>query len=174
MSNDENSTEKESAPKSENTGDKKASVMETVGNIIASILKLKEEKPKVLYGGVGVVVILILIMMMSGGSSEKNLEANYRAANLVVGKNYVLRSPNAYDNKATVRLVSAPGSLEAYDDTEKADRSGCKHLPQGTKVTLQKLADAYGKTGAFGQVTVLEGECKGQSNWTLTVNIQQN
>ena len=110
--------------------------------------------------------------MMSGGSSEKNLDTGSRAVNLVVGQRYVLRSPNTYDKSSTVRLVGAPGALEAYDDTEKADRVGCKHLPQGTPVTLKKLADAYEQKNSFGLVTVESGECKGQSNWTSSVNIQ--
>ena len=172
MSNDENSTENENVTEKESAGEKKASAMAAVGKTISSLLELKEKSPKVFYGVVGGVVVLILFLMMSGGSDKPPI-TSFSPVSLTVGQQYVLRAPNAADPSAKVRLVGAPGSLEAYDDTEKADREGCKHLPQGTPVTLKALASAFGQTNSFGQVTVDSGECKGQTNWTLSVNIQQ-
>ncbi len=172
MSNDENSTENENVTEKESAGEKKASAMAAVGNTISSIMALKEKSPKVFYGIVGGVVVLILIMMMSGGSDKPALQS-YTPSNLVVGQKYVLRSPNAADPSAKVRLVGAPGALEAYDDTEKADREGCKHQPQGTPVTLKKLASAFEQPNSFAQVTFESGDCKGQSLWTLSINVQQ-
>ena len=173
MSNDENSTENENVTEKESAGEKKASAMAAVGNTISSLMALKEKSPKVFYGIVGGVVVLILIMMMSGGEDKPPLQS-VSPVNLTIGQKYVLRSPNAADPTATVRLVSAPGALEAYDDTEKADREGCKHQKQGTPITLKKLASAFGQTNSFAQVTIESGECKGQSFWTLSINVQQN
>ena len=139
-----------------------------IGSLLEKITKLKESNPKVLYGGGAVVVILILFMMMSGGS--KPVSSVRLAQNLVVGQSYVLRVPNAYDSSAKVRLVAAPGSMAAYDDTEKADREGCKHLPQGTPVVIKAFDNSYGEK-TFSKVSVKSGECEGSVGWTLSINI---
>ena len=140
-----------------------------IKNLLTTITKLKESNPKVLYGGVAAFVILILFMMMSGGSDTTVGGPSVR--NLTIGQNYVLREPNAYDSTASIRLVGTPGSMAAYDDTEKADREGCKHLPQGTPVVLKGFFDSYGKKNAFSKVSVLSGECKDSIGWTLSINI---
>jgi hypothetical protein len=84
-----------------------------------------------------------------------------------------LKSANAYDKDATVRLVSVPGAIAAYDDTEAADRSGaCQHIIQGTPVSVVELQDAYGKKNTYSKVQIEEGECKGSSGWVLSVDVQ--
>ena len=139
-------------------------------NLLASFNKLKESNPKVLYGGGAILVVIILIMMMSGGSNTPS-PSGLSVESLAVGQNYVLRVPNAYDKTATIRLVGTPGSMAAYDDTEKADREGCKHLPPGTPVVLKDFFSAYGKERVFSKVAVISGECEGTTGWTLSVNI---
>ncbi|MGR8932585.1 MAG: hypothetical protein ACU836_18330 [Gammaproteobacteria bacterium] len=142
-----------------------------VGNALASVLKLKESNPKVFFGGVGAIVVVILVLLLTGGSDTKL--PVHKAATIVPGQNYVLKSANAYDPSATVRLVSVPGSMAAYDDTEEADREGaCKHMPQGTPVKAIRTQDAYGKKDTFVEVEITEGECKGQRGWALSIDIQ--
>ncbi|MFZ2449166.1 MAG: hypothetical protein WAW36_01415 [Methylovulum miyakonense] len=143
----------------------------TVNNIISTVLGLKEKNPKVFFGAVGGVVILLIIMMMSGG--ESNTVSGPVIKNLAVGQRYVLKSANAYDKEATVRLVSVPGTIAAYDDTEEADRNGaCQHIAQGTPVSILELQDAYGKKNAYAKVQIEEGECKGNSGWALSIDVQ--
>jgi hypothetical protein len=142
------------------------------GNILATVLSLKESNPKVFFGAIGGVVVLILIMVMSGGGSSPTVSGPV-LKNLVVGQRYVLKSANAYDPDATVRLVSVPGTIAAYDDTEAADRaSACQHMPQGTPVTVLELQDAYGKKNTYAKVQFEEGECKGNSGWALSIDVQ--
>ncbi|MGR9045368.1 MAG: hypothetical protein ACU83N_08725 [Gammaproteobacteria bacterium] len=150
------------------TGEKAQKMM---GNLLATLLKMKEEKPKVFYGAVAGVVVLIAIMMF-GGSESKVSGPSIK--NLVVGQRYILKSPNVADKSATIRLVAVPGTIAAYDDTEEDDRiGGCKHLPQGTPVTVLGFQDAYGKKNAFVNVQIeQEGECKGSTAWTLAINVQ--
>lgn len=169
----ENSLEKEAgeAPQeaSSSTGEKKQNA---AGNFIASLLKLKQDKPKVFYGAVGGVVLLILIAMIGGGTGSSVSGPTIK--NLVVGQRYILQGPNTADKNATVRLVAVPGTIAAYDDTEEDDRiGGCKHMPQGTPVTVLGFQDAYGKKNAFTNVKIeKEGQCKGTTAWTLTINVQ--
>ena len=143
-----------------------------VGNILSSLLKLKEEKPKVFFGALGGIVVLIVIVMLSGGPSST--VSGPAIKNLVIGQRYVLQSPNTADKNATIRLVSVPGTIAAYDDTEEDDRiGGCKHMSQGTPVTVLGFQDAYGKKNAFVNEQIeQEGECKGTSAWTLAINVQ--
>lgn len=159
MSNEENAKEAVDSAKNAVTG------------LLSSMLSLKEKNPKVFYGAIGGTVALLILIMSSGGDS--NTVSGPVIKNLVIGQKYVLKSANAYDKDATVRLVSVPGTIAAYDDTEEADRNGaCQHMPQGTPVTALEFQDAYGKKNAFVKVQMEEGECKGNSAWALAIDVQ--
>ena len=138
-------------------------------NVLASVLALREANPKVFYGGLAG-VLLLLIFILSGGSDAK-LPVHQSKA-VVVGQNYVLKSANAYDANATIRLVSVPGSMAAYDDTEENDREGCKHITDGTPVKVVQSQDAYGKKDVFVEVEMTSGECEGKRGWALAINLQ--
>lgn len=141
------------------------------GNALNTLLALKESNPKVFYGGIGGVVVLLLVVMMSGGSD--NRLPVHKSTDIVSGQNYVLKGANASDPAATIRLVSVPGSMAAYDDTEEADRvGGCKHMPQGTPVKAIQTQDAYGKKDVFVEVEMTSGECQGKRGWALAINVQ--
>lgn len=166
MSNEDNAKQEDSAKQ------KVDSAKNAIGNMVSSLLSLKEKNPKVFFGGIGGIVILLIIMMMSGGGS-KPIVSGPVLKDFAVGQRYVLKSANAYDPSATVRLVSAPGTIAAYDDTEEADRSGaCQHMPQGTPATVLEFADAYGKQKAYAKVRIEEGECKGNEGWALAIDVQ--
>lgn len=159
------------AKESGQTGSTKESAWKAVCDMLATLNQLRTEKPKIFYGGAGIVAIILLYLMIGGGNSGKI--SGSAAKNLVVGQEYVLRSPNTYEPESTVRLVSVPGEMAAYDDTEKADREGCKHLPQGTRVIVKDFYAAYGKPKAFVKVAPVSGECQGTLGWTLAINIQE-
>jgi hypothetical protein len=148
-----------------------AAAVETGGNALANFLALKESNPKVFYGAVGGVALLLLIFVFSGGSEHK-LPVHQNKA-MVAGQSYILKSANAADGSSTVRLVSVPGSMAAYDDTEENDREGaCKHMPQGTPVKLIQTQDAFNRKEVYGEVEMLEGECQGKRGWALTIDLQ--
>lgn len=144
----------------------------TAGNALSGILALKEKNPKVFYGGIAGIVLLVLILMMSGGGGDKPAITGPSLTNIEVGKTYILKSPNSYSQTSTVRLAAVPGNMAAYDDTEKDDREGCLHLPQGTSVVVKDLTDAFGKKNAFAKVVAEAGKCKGNGGWTSVINIQ--
>lgn len=161
--------------KSEETPNKSVdSAKNIAGNLISSALSLKEKNPKVFFGAVGGIALLVIVGLFSGGESgAPSIPTGPTIKNLQVGQRYVLKSVNTYDPSATIRLVPAPGTLAAYDDTEEADRSGtCQHFPQGTPVKVLKLQDAFGTENTFAEVSVEEGECKGKTGWALTIDIQ--
>lgn len=143
------------------------------GNLISKVLSLKEKNPKVFFGALGGIAILIIFSMMSGGGDNgaPSLPAGTTLKNLAIGQRYILKSANTYDPSATVRLVAAPGTLAAFDDTEEADRTGtCQHFPQGTPVKVLKLQEAIGTD--FAEVSIEEGECKGKTGWALAIDVQ--
>ena len=174
MSNEENAKQEENVQQEENVKQTVDSAKNTVGNLVSSFLSLKEKNPKVFFGAIGGVVVLLFIMMtMVGDNSSKPAISGPALKDLAVGQRYVLKSANAYDPAATVRLVSTPGAIAAYDDTEEADRSGaCQHMPQGTPVSVLDFADAYGKQKAYVKVRIEEGECKGNEAWALAIDVQ--
>lgn len=136
---------------------------------VAKVMAIKESNPKLFFGALIGVVLIILFLMMSGGSDKKMPVS--RSVNLAVGQTYSLKGANTYDPKATIRLVAIPGSIAAYDDTEKEDRDGgCKHMPQGTKVKLLQIQAAFGQA-KFVQVEMLNGECAGKKGWAVSNNL---
>jgi hypothetical protein len=148
-------------------------VKNTVGNMFSSFLSLKETNPKVFFGAIAGAATLIVLMLSTGGNSSKPALSGPKLVNLAIGQRYSLKSANAYDPSATVRLVSTPGAIAAYDDTEEADRSGaCQHIPQGTQVSVLEFADAFGKQNAYAKVRVEDGDCKGNEAWALAIDIQ--
>jgi hypothetical protein len=182
MSVDENNNETETTnpaeePKQPETNQAAKAASESVesaknaaGNLMATVLALKDSNPKVFYGGAGAVVLLLLFLVMGGGSNSKL--PVHESKPVVIGQNYVLKSANAYDPQATIRLVAVPGSMAAYDDTEEADREGCKHIAQGTPVKVIQSQDAYGKKDVFVEVEMTSGECQGKRGWALAINLQ--
>lgn len=181
MSLDENNNETETTnqaeepkqPETNSATDTAAAAKDAAGNILANVLALKESNPKVFFGGVGAVA-LVLVALIFGGGSDAKLPV-HQAKAMVPGQNYVLKSPNTYDPNATVRLVSVPGSMAAYDDTEENDRDGaCKHMPLNTAVKLiQSQADTTDKNVLWAEVEITEsGECQGRKAWTSAINLQ--
>lgn len=173
MSNEENTKQEETVQPEQPITQPVASAENKVGELVSSFLSLKETNPKVFFGAIGGVVLLVLILAVSGGGSSKPPLAGPVLKDLVVGQRYSLKSANAYDPVATVRLVSTPGAIAAYDDTEVADRNGvCQHIPQGTPVSVLEFADAYGKQKTYAKVRIEDGECKGNEGWALAIDIQ--
>jgi len=173
MSNEENAKQEENVQQEENVKQTVDAAKNTVGNLVSSLLSLKEKNPKVFFGGIGGVVVLLVLMMTMGGDGSKPVISGPVLKDLAVGQRYILKSANAYDPSATVRLVSTPGAIAAYDDTEEADRSGaCQHIPQGTPVSVLEFADAYGKQKTYAKVRVEAGECKGSEAWALAIDVQ--
>ena len=175
MSTEDNINENETPSQPEVAAD--VSSAPAAGNaaagMVANLMHLKESNPKVFFGGIGALALLLLIMMFSGGS-DKKLPV-YQSKPLVVGQSYVLKSPNTYDQNATIRLVSVPGSMAAYDDTEENDRDGaCKHMAQNTPVKLtQSQVDTTDKNVIWAEVEIMaEGECQGRKAWTSGINLQ--
>ena len=173
MSNEENAKQEETAQPEENVKQTVDSAKDKVGNLVSSFLSLKETNPKVFFGAIGGVVVLLVLIMATGGNGSKPPLSGPALKDLAVGQRYVLKSANAYDPAATVRLVSTPGAIAAYDDTEEADRSGaCQHIPQGTPVSVLDFADAYGKQKTYAKVRIEDGECKGNEAWALAIDVQ--
>ncbi len=176
MSNEENVQPEETIQpqqpevSTESTADQ---VKNTVGNALSSFISLKETNPKVFFGAIAGVAVLLVLIMSTGGNGSKPALSGPKLINLAIGQRYSLKSANAYDPAATVRLVSTPGTISAYDDTEDADRNGvCQHMPQGTQVSVLEFADAFGKQNAYAKVKVEDGDCKGNEAWALAIDIQ--
>ena len=170
MSNEEEKNNEENSP--ENTEEKNKgaeSAKKAIGNVVSSLLSLKQENPKVFFGLIGAVVLVLIVMMIGGGSDNSS---NIGVNRFKIGNRYVLHNPNTYDKSARVRLVVTPGSMSAYDDTEQDSREGCNTVPQETPITLLKFYDAFGKSNTFAQVQIEDGECKGTKHWTLSINLK--
>lgn len=149
-----------------------AAAQQAAGNAVASLLALKESNPKVFFGGVGAVVLLLMLFIFGGSDSKL---PSHQVKAMVPGQNYVLKNPNTYDPAATIRLVSVPGSMAAYDDTEENDREGaCKHMVQNTPVKLIQIQnDSTDKKMVWAEVEINEaGECLGKKAWTSAINLQ--
>lgn len=139
-----------------------------ISSIFTKLSALKKSNPKVFFGGIGCLILLILIAML--GTEDKKPLPLTKLVNLVPGQTYKLRVVNSYDPDSTVRLVSIPGSMAAYDDTDADDRIGdCKHLPRDTKVKVLSLQTTAGIQ--YVNVEILEGKCSGERSWVTSSNL---
>jgi hypothetical protein len=155
------------------TADAADSTKKTFSSALSFLKDLKQNRPKVFYGGIAGIIILLLMLMMGGEDGNKPPLPTTGIKNLTSGQQYTLKSANSYDPASTVRLVSVPGALAAYDDSEEADRTGaCQHMAQGTKVTALEFQDFAGRKNAFVKVRIDDGECKGNEGWALAIDVQ--
>lgn len=141
---------------------------------LASAMQLKNNNPKVFFGGLGLLLVFVLFLTLSGGDDSAVGVAGKQAKNLAIGQKYILKSPNSYDEKATVQLVPVPGTIAAYDDgaTDEDGKNPCKSILQGTHVSIMAFQDAYGKKNSFSQVKIEEGPCKDKDGWVLSVDLE--
>jgi hypothetical protein len=156
----------------ENTNQSVNDAKKVASNVVATVMELKQSNPKVFFGGIAGVVVLILLVMNLGG--DNGVLPDKPMKDLVIGQNYVLKNANSFDTNGKVRLVSVPGSIEAFDDTAEEDpkEASCKHLPQDTQVKALSFQDFAGKKNAFVNVEILSGPCKGRKNWALAIDVQ--
>ena len=146
---------------------------ETAGKLFSSMMSLKENNPKVFFGAIGGVVLLLIVIMMSGGDS--GTISTPAPKNLVSGQRYVLKNPNTYEIESPIQLLAVPGAIAAFDDSEDEEKGkveSCRHIPQGTPVTILDFQDFAGKKNAFVKVQVEDGNCKGSSGWVLAIDVQ--
>lgn len=138
--------------------------------ITQTLLDLKENNPKVFYGGVAGVVVIMLAVLFSGGNS-KNLPQN-APKNLAAGQKYTLKSPNATDDdgmSTSIKLVATPGAIEAFDDEGDNKTEDCRKFPEGTHVSVLDKMDSKGVT--FAKVQIEEEQCNGTIGWVLAINL---
>jgi len=161
MSNEENAKKTVDAAK------------ETAGQLISSMMSLKEKNPKVFFGAIGGVVLLLIVIMVSGGDS--GVVSGPSAKNLVAGQRYVLKNPNTYEIESPIQLLAVPGAIAAFDDSEDVEKGkveSCRRIAQGAAVTIVDFQDFAGKKNAFVKVQVEDGECKGSAGWVLAIDVQ--
>jgi hypothetical protein len=184
MSNDENSNKTEA----ENSEEKVESTTQKVENVaeetpaveeisedkesaVSKAMAIKESNPKLFFGAIGAVVVVILGVMMMGGETKNYIPAA-KQVNLSIGQSYSLNGVNSHDPSATVRLVDVPGSIAAYGAPEEGGKKPCQHLPEGTKVKLLQVQEAFGKATQFVQVEILNGECANKKGWAISNNLE--
>jgi len=141
------------------------------GNAVSKIMELKDSNPKVFFGAIAGLVVVILAMVMGGGESNKPVQQS-RQVNLSIGNTYSLKGVNSYGTNAKIRLVAVPGSMAAYDESEKeGDEGSCKDMPEGTKVKLLSIQEALG--GAkFVELELLDAAgCSGRKGWATASNL---
>jgi hypothetical protein len=146
---------------------------ETGVKLFSLMMELKEKNEKVFFGVIGAIVFLLIVIMMSGGDS-KTISGSV-AKNLVAGQRYVLKNPNSYEIEAPIQLLAVPGAIAAFDESEdegKGKVESCRHIAQGTAVSILDFQDFAGKKNAFVKVQVEDGSCKDSSGWVLAIDVQ--
>jgi len=143
-----------------------------VSHFLATLMKIKQDNPALFFGGVGAFLVVGAWLLAMAGSDGGPVKQS-AIKELKLGQRYVLKGANTYDALSTVRLVSVPGAIAAYDDSEESDRTrACQHMAQGTPVTALAFADAYGKKNSYVKVRIETGECKGNEAWALAIDVK--
>ncbi|NOR79549.1 MAG: hypothetical protein GQ529_01745 [Methyloprofundus sp.] len=135
-----------------------------------ALMKLKEENPKVFYGGIAGVVIVLGLFFLSGGDSSKT-QHNTQQTAISIGQTYTLSAPNAVGSEATLKILKVPGSMASFDNSEDV----VCNAPVGTSVVAKGFQDAFGKKQLFVQVEIQQevADCRqGVKGWTLKNNLK--
>lgn len=133
------------------------------------LMKLKDEKPMVFYGGIaGILVVLGFIFLSGGGNSVKQ----HVQTAVSIGQTYTLSAVNVVgDDKTTLKILKEPGSIASFDNSELIVCSA----PLGTPVVAKDFKDAFGKSQLFVKVEIQQeaGDCgQGARGWTLKNNLK--
>ena len=133
------------------------------------LMKLKEENPKVFYGGIAGVVVVLGLFFMSGGDSSKTQHT--QQTTISIGQSYTLNAPNSVGETTSLKILKVPGSMASFDNPEDII---CK-APVGTPVIARSFQDAFGKKQLFVQVEIQQevADCRqGVKGWTLKNNLK--
>ena len=145
-------------------------VEDAVDNAKPALMKLKEENPKMFYGGIAGVVLVLGLFFLSGGDSSKTQHTQQTA--ISIGQTYTLSAPNAVGGeKTTLKILKVPGSMASFDNSEDV----VCNAPVGTSVIAKSFQDAFGKKQLFVQVEIQQevADCRqGVKGWTLKNNLK--
>ncbi|HIG65031.1 MAG TPA: hypothetical protein EYQ43_05640 [Methyloprofundus sp.] len=133
------------------------------------LVNLKDENPKVFFGGIAAIVAVVAIFIFSGGSSKTQ---HVQMVDHAVGQTYTLQAPNALPGTA-LRILKIPGQMSSFD-SESIEDVVCS-APSGTRVTIKSFQEAFGKKNLFANVEIQDeaGDCRqGVKGWTLTSNLK--
>ena len=131
------------------------------------LMKLKEDNPKVFYGGIAGVVLVLGLFFMSGGDGGSKQHAQ---AAISLGQSYTLKAPNSVGD-TTLKILKIPGSMASFDNPEDV----VCNAPIGTQVVARDFQDAFGKKQLFVQVEIQQeiADCRlGVKGWTLKNNLK--
>ena len=131
------------------------------------LMKLKEENPKVFYGGIAGVALVLGLFFMSGGDSGVKQHAQ---SAISLDQSYTLKAPNSV-GETTLKILKVPGSMASFDNPEDV----VCNAPAGAQVIARNFQDAFGKKQLFVQVELQQetGDCRaGVKGWTLTNNLR--
>ena len=131
------------------------------------LMKLKEENPKVFYGGIAGVVLVLGLFFMSGGDNGSTQQVQTAVS---LGQSYILKAPNSV-GETTLKILKVPGSMASFDNPEDV----VCNAPAGTSVIARDFQDAFGKKQLFVQVEIQQeiADCRqGVKGWTLKNNLK--
>lgn len=145
-------------------------VEEAVESSLPPLMKLKDEKPAVFFGGIAGILLVLVLFMFSGDDDKAVRQFKQTAVSL--GGTYTLRAPNALDgNDVSLKILKIPGQMSAFDNKDDVSCSA----PVGTSVTVRGFQDAFGTSQMFVQIEVNQdiADCRqGVKGWTLKNNLK--
>ncbi|SMG62888.1 conserved hypothetical protein [methanotrophic bacterial endosymbiont of Bathymodiolus sp.] len=133
------------------------------------LVNLKDENPKVFFGGIVAIVVVVAIFLFSGGSSKTQ---HVQMVDHAVGQTYTLQAPNALPGTA-LKILKIPGQMSSFDN-ESSDDVVCS-APSGTSATIKSFQEAFGRKNLFAHIEIQQeaGDCRqGVKGWTLTSNLK--
>lgn len=143
---------------------------EPKANPLAGFLALKESNAAAFYGVIGGAGAIVVALLALGFGGDDEILKKSNSQSIAAGQKYVLKSPNAAAEGGevlTVRLVSTPGAIAAFDDDENKEE--CRKFPVGTNVTVldkQQMSNVV-----YAKVQIDEGNCSGTIGWVLGINL---
>jgi len=142
-------------------------VEEAVDSSVPPLMKFKEEKPALFFGGIAGIVAVIGLFALSGDDDSVR---QHKQIAVSAGNVYTLQAPNALTD-TSLKILKIPGQMSSFDNEDDVT---C-NAPSGTKVTVKGFQDAFGVSQMFVQVEINQevADCRqGVKGWTLKNNLK--
>jgi len=142
-------------------------VEEAVESSVPPLMKLKQEKPAVFFGGIAGIVVVLGLFALSGDDDSVR---QHKQVDVSVGNTYTLQAANAL-TETSLKILKIPGQMSAFDNDDDVTCSA----PSGTQVTVKGFQDAFGVSQMFVQVEINQevADCRqGVKGWTLKNNLK--
>lgn len=136
----------------------KTNLVNQLQTSISTLLNLREDNPKVFYGGIAAVVVVFLLIVITPGGKDVESQA------FSMNSTYTFSNPNG----GNILLTAVP-TFSSADYVGEDSINICTVKPGAQGKLIEKRVVNY---IPYIRLEVMNGDCQGKKGWTSSVNIK--